>query len=109
MQITDTLKNAILDIVFNYISPDESVVFLFGSYATGQARVSSDIDIGLMCQKDIPDNLFARLRLKLAEDVQTLREIQVFDFARASKDFKDMAMKEIKIWYQGKSFSREML
>lgn len=109
MKITNSLKNAILDIVFNYINPDESLVFLFGSYATGEARVSSDIDIGLMCQKDIPDNLFARLRLKLAEDVQTLRQIQVFDFAKASEDFKDMVMKEIKIWYRGKNFSREML
>lgn len=109
MKITNSLKNAILDIVFNYINPDESLVFLFGSYATGKARVSSDIDIGLMCQKDIPDNLFARLRLKLAEDVQTLRQIQVFDFAKASEDFKDMAMKEIKIWYRGKNFSREIL
>ncbi len=109
MQISDIIRSAILDIIFNYISPDESFVFIFGSYATGKARVSSDIDIGLMCQNDIPDNLFARLRLKLAEDVQTLREIQVFDFAKASPDFKDIAMKEIKIWHKGKNFSREIL
>jgi len=62
-----------------------------------------------MCQKDIPDNLLARLRLKLVEDVQTLREIQMFDFAKVRPDFKYMAMKEIKIWHKGKNFSREML
>lgn len=105
----EQLKKTIIEVIFKYINPDDCFIFVFGSYATDRAKISSDIDIGLIPQHTIPDNVMARLRIELSSQVKTLREIQLFDFTNVNKDFKDIATKEVKIWHKGKNCLKEIL
>jgi predicted nucleotidyltransferase len=101
--INDVLKEQILQIVFQYVNPDETAVFLFGSCARTEARRSSDIDLGILSSQNIPLEQLAGLRDALNEDAATLRRVDVVDFNRvADRIFLKNALKEMQIWYQGK-------
>jgi len=103
MQISEKLKNQILDIIFKYLDKDKTTVFLFGSYAEGTAKQYSDIDIGIMSDKILTFNEVLRIKGDLNENVITLRDIDFVDFNRdLDEKFKNIALKEVIIWHQGK-------
>jgi predicted nucleotidyltransferase len=100
--VSDALKDQILNIVFQYVNPDQTAIFLFGSFARAEARRSSDIDLGILSDQITLDQL-AGLRDALNEDATTLRRIDLVDFNRvADRVFLKNALKETKLWYQGK-------
>jgi predicted nucleotidyltransferase len=101
--IADSLKEDILHIIFQYIHPDETVVFLFGSFAQGKQGDSSDIDVGIFINSDIPLDIMASLREELNESAPTLRRIDPIDFTQATDPvFLKNALREAILWYQGK-------
>jgi predicted nucleotidyltransferase len=100
--IINDLKDDILHIIFQYANPDETVVFLFGSFAQAKQRMSSDIDIGILSDTLSMDRM-AALREELNENGSTLRRIDLVDFACVTDPvFLKNALGEADLWYQGK-------
>lgn len=99
------IRKAILKAVFGRVAKTECLVFLFGSYATGDEIGLSDIDVGLLCKGVLPAKDF----LAIEEDIQntspTLRKIDLVDFNHVSKQVKKEALKKIQIWHAGKNCS----
>jgi predicted nucleotidyltransferase len=101
--IADSLKEDILNIIFQYTNPDETVVFLFGSFAQAKQRNSSDIDIGILGGNCITLDRMAALREMLNEKAPTLRRIDPVDFTQVTDPvFLENALREANLWYQGK-------
>ena len=103
MKIKQSIKDQILNIIFNYLYKKSCTVFVFGSYAEGTAKQSSDIDIGIMCDQKLPLDLFLRIKSDINENVETLRDIDLVDInSDLDEKFKEIALKEVIIWHQGK-------
>lgn len=71
-------------------------IFLFGSQAKGDARETSDIDIGILGEQKIPWNVMANI-LHHAEEIPTLRSIDILDFNAVEKRFRDNALERARI------------
>ena len=94
------LKKQILKIIFKYIPKETCTIFLFGSLAQKEIYPSSDIDIGIICDKPLKNSLLVKIKEDL-EQVKTLRDIDVVDFSSIQdKNFLKIALKEVKIWHQ---------
>ena len=70
-------------------------VLLFGSFAEGNARSGSDIDIGILGAKPLPQRTLVQIRQKV-DDLPTLRKIDIVDLSRASDRFRARALKHAK-------------
>lgn len=101
-------KSKILEIIFQKIESENCIVFLFGSYATGEAIQSSDIDLGILCKNKINPKTFIELQEDLETKVSFLRKIDLVDFSDISEKVKKEALKEIQLWHLGKN-CRELL
>ncbi|GEM_PF-1156503 len=95
-------KQAILDIIFRYVPPERCLVFLFGSFARGEATGSADIDVGLWCDPPLSPADRARLYLDLLEDVPFLRPVDLVDFREVhDPEFLERVLKEAQLWHLG--------
>lgn len=102
MNISEELKNQILDIIFNHLDKQSTTVFLFGSYAQGTAKHYSDIDIGFIVSRNIAFSEVQEIKEELNDTVQTLRKIDLVDFGSSlDENFKRIALERIEIWYKG--------
>jgi len=100
MEISEKIKKQILDIIFKYIDKNSCDVFLFGSYASEKARQSSDIDIGIDCNKKLSLTELLTIKEDLNENVDILRKIDIVDFkSDLDEDFKKITLKDRKIWH----------
>lgn len=75
--------------------PSGYKVLLFGSWAEGNARSGSDIDIGILGNKPLPHRTLIQIR-SCVDDLPTLRKIDIVDLARASDRFRTRALKHAK-------------
>ncbi|MBI5299235.1 MAG: nucleotidyltransferase domain-containing protein [Deltaproteobacteria bacterium] len=96
-------KKVILNTIFQHLTPEDCIVFLFGSQATGEALETSDIDIGILCRDKISAKAFVEAEEVLNTDLPTLRKIDLVDFSSVDKKVRQEALKEIKIWHVGKN------
>ena len=71
-------------------------VFLFGSRATGSEARHSDIDIGIEGPAPVPPATLAAIQDEL-EEAPTLYTIDVVDFARATEQFREVALARIPL------------
>ncbi len=102
-------KQAILDVIFRHVPPERCLVFLFGSFARGEATGGSDIDIGLWCDPPLTPGIRARLSLALAEDVPFLRAVDLMDLREVrDPDFLEHILKEAKLWHLGSKCSNAL-
>lgn len=76
--------------------PDDYKIFLFGSWAKGDALETSDIDIGILGKEKVKWSLMARILEKI-ERIPTLRSIDIVDLNSADRSFKNNVMKHAKI------------
>jgi len=89
------LKKEILNIIGKYLDLEEYKIFFFGSRVSGKNFPRSDIDIGIEGPKEIP----AEIKIKIEEEIEnlpTLYKFDIVDFSEVSKDFKEVAKKEIE-------------
>ena len=74
MFLSKDKKKIIVDFIIERFNP--KFIYLFGSYASGEAREDSDIDIGIYIDKEItPYELFiaaGELSMKLKKDVEII-------------------------------------
>ncbi|MCR4314638.1 MAG: nucleotidyltransferase domain-containing protein, partial [Candidatus Uhrbacteria bacterium] len=68
---------------------------LFGSWATGTARPTSDIDIGIVGDQPVPNDRMVEIRAKV-EAIQTLRKIEVVDLQTTDERFRQHALEQAK-------------
>lgn len=72
-------------------------VYLFGSYATGQGRRLSDVDVAIDAPRDLPRAVIAELREALEESTVPLR-VDLVDLRDARSDFRDRVRREGIEW-----------
>lgn len=77
-------------IIRSYL-PEEYKLFLFGSWAKGDARPTSDIDIGILGEERVPWEIMVKIRYAL-EGIPTLRSIDVVDLNATENNFKKTAL-----------------
>lgn len=97
MMDEETVEALIRKVILKYINPKDSFIFLFGSRALGNALPSSDYDIGLYQGEQIPIKTIAKIRDEL-EDYPIPLEIDLVDFAVATDEFKELALRGIRMW-----------
>ncbi|MCG2725955.1 MAG: nucleotidyltransferase domain-containing protein [Elusimicrobia bacterium] len=71
-------------------------IFLFGSNAKGDFTETSDIDIGILAEKQIPFSIMVEIRERI-EQIKTLRKIDAVDLNSMSENFKNSALKYARI------------
>lgn len=74
-------------------------VFLFGSRATGQAGVRSDIDVGIDLGHPIPPDVLAAVR-DVFDELPILQKVDVVDFSTVDESFKSVALLQTMSLYE---------
>ena len=89
----DTTREIILERLKNY----RAKIYLFGSQATGSARLYSDIDVAVLPLQKLPVSIFSEIREDL-EESNIVRTVDVVDLAEADESFRQRVEKEGVIW-----------
>ncbi len=97
------LQRGVLEIIFKHFPPEDCLLFLFGTYAQGEAVFASDIDIGILSCKKISPTDFLEAQEELNSSLPTLKKIDLVDFHAVSPKVRQEALKEIQIWHIGKN------
>jgi len=84
-------------IVLEHLQGYRAKVWLFGSQATGQARLHSDIDVAILPLESLPSLTFARIREAL-EESDVIRTVDVVDLSEADEKLRQRVMKEGVLW-----------
>lgn len=92
----DLIIKEIIKIIRHYLNKEDYKIYLFGSWARGDALPTSDIDIGIFGKEKIPFDIMSKI-LSEKEAVQTLRSIDVIDLNTKNQEFKNKALKEAKL------------
>ena len=107
-QLSSKIKDQILNTIFQFLDPNTASVFLFGSQAEQSGTIYSDIDIGIIDQKQIPDAAFAALNEKLNYNVDTLRRIDPVDFRQLDETFRQFALRHIELWHTAPNLKEKL-
>jgi len=92
--LDESLKAQILDILSQNLDIENFTVFLFGSFARGDEKRYSDIDIGILGKEPVDGVKVSRMRQELEEKAKTLRGIDFVDFSSVNDEvFKKDAIK----------------
>jgi len=83
--------------VMGELGAEKSTVYLFGSWARGEATSLSDIDVAIDSRTPLPPGALARLRERLEESHVPYR-VDVVDLSRTSPDFRRRVLTEGVLW-----------
>ncbi len=95
MEGVEIKKEKIRNVIRANIDLNVHKAFFFGSRITGKARNGSDFDVGIMGEKEVPDEILRKIKDEL-DSLKTLCNVDVVDFSKADKQFKDVALSEIE-------------
>lgn len=84
-------------LVLHHIGQEAVKIYLFGSWARGEERMTSDIDLAVETEEGTPFSKAAYLREILEESVIPYR-VDVVDLAEASEAIIDKVRKEGIPW-----------
>jgi predicted nucleotidyltransferase len=84
------------EVVRRHVPDPAFRVFLFGSRAEGRADPRSDIDIGIEGPAPVPHAAMALIEEEL-EEAPTLYTIEIVDFARVPKKFREVARHRVPL------------
>lgn len=91
-------KDAVIDELLKAIRlylGEEHKVFLFGSWARGDAAPTSDLDIGILGLKKVPNDVMGRIK-RIVQAIPTLRSIDVVDLRAKSERFRNSVLRYAK-------------
>jgi predicted nucleotidyltransferase len=84
-------------IVIDVVGAGKATVYLFGSWARGEATLLSDIDIAIESYTPLPPGTLARLRERLEESHIPYR-VDVVDLRRVTPAFRQRVLAEGVQW-----------
>ncbi|MDI3257126.1 MAG: nucleotidyltransferase domain-containing protein [Kyrpidia sp.] len=94
-------RSSVLDQVrrmaVEHVSGTDIQVYLFGSWARGEERKTSDIDIGLWSKSPLPPETVMSLREKFEESSIPYR-VDVVDLTKVDREFLDTIRQEGIEW-----------
>jgi len=92
-------KDAIIDevvaIIRRYL-PEKYKIYIFGSWAKGNALETSDLDIGILGDIAVDSYIMDRI-VKETEIIPTLRSIDVVDLQTKTDDFRKSILEYAKL------------
>ncbi len=105
----ENLKEKIIQILNKYIT-DDYLLFAFGSYTKGKIVKSSDLDLAVYKNKQIPSYIIIQAKEELEEKAGTLRDIDLINLTdeNISIELLKNILKEGVIWKKTKN-SKELL
>lgn len=88
--VVETIKT----ILWQHLDKTRDKAFIFGSWAIGDNRKFSDIDIGIESKRKLPPGIISRLQE--AFEVSDLPYmVDVVNFNQVDQQFKNLALKKI--------------
>ena len=94
MKIEDIISE-IVKIIRNFL-PVNYKIFLFGSWAKGNAMETSDIDIAILGETEIPWNIMVKIKQEV-DDIPTLRQVDIVDLNSKEIEFKRNVLNYAKV------------
>lgn len=85
----------VVKVIRRYLAEDYKI-YLFGSWAKGDAIDTSDLDIGILGKEKAPRDLMMRIENDV-QGIPTLRKIDIVDFLAVGEEFRNNALKYAKI------------
>lgn len=98
--VSDTARQALADVrrlVLDTLGNQRADVYLFGSWARGEATRLSDVDVAIDAHAPLPRGTLARLRERLEESHIPYR-VDVVDLARTTPEFRRRVLTEGVLW-----------
>jgi len=89
----NTVREIMLERLKNY----RARVYLFGSQATGKARLHSDIDIAILPLQPIPSLALSEIR-DLLENSDVIRHVEIVDLSEVDETFRQRVEREGVLW-----------
>ncbi len=86
--------NEVRKILFQFLDPEKDKAFIFGSWAIGNARPFSDIDIGIQSNRRIPSGMLSDLE-EAFEESNVPYTVEVVDFSTVSEKFKMVSLQKV--------------
>lgn len=90
-------------IVFKYLQSRPVTVYLYGSWARGEEKKTSDIDIAILSKQGLPVHIIMEIRDALEESTVPYR-VDVVDLSKVDEKIKQKVLEEGVIW---KDYSKE--
>ncbi len=100
MTVSTTATRALEEVrrlVFQTVGDNDARVYLFGSWARGEATQLSDIDVAIDPPTPLPRGTLARLREQL-EESSVPYHVDVVDLSRADPEFRRRVLAEGIPW-----------
>jgi predicted nucleotidyltransferase len=72
-------------------------IFLFGSHATGQAHSTSDVDVAVLPEVDLPTGLLSHVR-DAFEKSNVLYNVDLVDISKTDEAFRQRVLSEGLEW-----------
>ena len=92
-----------VELAESLLSDERTVrLFIFGSYATGQAFPRSDSDVGIDLGHPVAPDIVAHI-LEAFEGLPIFQKVDVVDFSEVDDGFKSVSLKRIKTLYERKA------
>ena len=85
MEHAETIKD--ITAIIRQNLPATYKVFLFGSWVEGRAVSTSDLDIGILGDNEVPGEVMRRIKAA-ATGLPTLRSIDIVDLRSVGEDFR---------------------
>jgi len=95
--VTTSALEEVRCIVREVVGGGQATVYLFGSWARGEATSLSDIDVAIEPHTTLPPGTLARLRERLEESHVPYR-VDVVDLRRATSAFRRRVLEEGIQW-----------
>jgi uncharacterized protein len=95
MSLKNEYKELLIKIINKHLP--KCKIILFGSYATGNERVGSDIDLALDNETPISRDLLLNILIEI-EDTTIPMKVDLVDLQIAPKELKENIKKEGLLW-----------
>jgi len=92
-------KEEIIGIINKQLKMPHYKIFFFGSRAAGTGTERSDIDVGIEAAEAVPAKIFFQIKDEM-DNIRIMQKIDLVDFCKVSDEFKQYAMRDIKVIYE---------
>jgi hypothetical protein len=93
----DYILDMVKQIVLTEIEDKPVVVYLFGSFARGEERLTSDIDVAIWYDQPLPPGTLTKISLRLEESVVPYR-VDIVDLTQADQILLNRVQREGIVW-----------